>query len=55
MAERDKLKREKCFPEYKKLRNKVKILRERERERERGGGGKNNKKHTRKLPKAHRA
>ena len=24
MAERDKLKREKCFPEYKKLRNKVK-------------------------------
>ena len=23
MAERDKLKREKCFPEYKKLRNKV--------------------------------
>jgi len=26
MAERDKLKREKCFPEYKKLRNKVKNL-----------------------------
>ena len=26
MAERDKLKREKCFPEYKKLRKKVKIL-----------------------------
>ena len=26
MAERDKLKREKCSPEYKKLRNKVKIL-----------------------------
>ena len=26
MAERDKLKREKCFPEYKKLRNKVKHL-----------------------------
>ena len=24
MAERDKLKKEKCFPEYKKLRNKVK-------------------------------
>ena len=26
MAERDKLKKEKCFPEYKKLRNKVKYL-----------------------------
>ena len=26
MAERDELKREKCFPEYKKLRNKVKNL-----------------------------
>ena len=26
MAERDKQKREKCFPEYKKLRNKVKNL-----------------------------
>ena len=26
MAEKDKLKREKCFPEYKKLRNKVKNL-----------------------------
>ena len=26
MAERDKLKREKCFPEYKKFRNKVKNL-----------------------------
>ena len=26
MAERDKLKREKCFPEYKKLTNKVKNL-----------------------------
>ena len=26
MAERDKLKREKCFPEYKKLKNKVKSL-----------------------------
>ena len=63
MAERDKQKREKCFPEYKKLRNKVKILREREGERERerereGGGGGNNKqkqKNTRILPKAHRA
>ena len=26
MAERDKLKTEKCFPEYRKLRNKVKNL-----------------------------
>ena len=41
MAERDKLKREKCFPEYKKLRNKVKHLVRKAKKRI--------------LPKAHRA
>ena len=41
MAERDKLKREKCFPEYKKLRNKVKKSDEKSQKRI--------------LPKSHRA
>ena len=41
MAERDKLKREKCFPEYKKFRNKVKNLVRKDKKRI--------------LPKAHRA